>query len=197
MTFIKRGNSKEVDLDDNELVRLIVEGGEKHLLEVIYERHINRIFRRCLTLTRDQDLAKDLTHDIMVKVLLNLSKFKGKANFSLWVNAISYNYCMDYFRKQKKLPTTNYEEIRVSDVYQDPLETELRELKELRLNQLEEHFEHLRKEEQMILLMRYQDGMSIKEIAAILGLKDGAVKMRLKRSREQLSKRLKVKKYEK
>jgi len=133
MTFIKLGKSKDVELDDNEVVRLIVEENQKQLLETLYERYINRIYRKCLTLTRDSNLAKDLTHDIMVKILLNLAKFKGQ-------------------------------------------------------------FGHLRKEEQMILLMRYQDGMSIRDIANVLEIKEGAVKMRLKRSRAQLSKRLKVKK---
>ncbi|MEM9820120.1 MAG: RNA polymerase sigma factor [Bacteroidota bacterium] len=194
MTFIKLGKSKDTELEDNEVVRRIVEENQQDLLEILYERYVNRIYRKCLTLTREASLAKDLTHDIMVKVLLNLAKFKGNANFSLWVNVIAYNYCMDYFRKQKKKPISNYEVLPQSEALSDYAEIELRELKELQLTELEEQFGHLRKEDQMILLMRYQDGMSIKEMASLLGIKEGAVKMRLKRSRAQLSKRLKVKK---
>lgn len=196
MTFIKLGKSKEEELDDKELVRRIVHEGEKEHLETIYEKYIDRIFRKCMTLTKDHDLAKDLTHDIMVKVLLNLSKFKGTAPFSLWVHSITYNFCMDYFRKQKKIPLAKYEEKHLENLPGDQSETIHQQLKELRLTELEEHFKHLRKEEQMILLMRYQDGMSIKQMAATLGLKEGAVKMRLKRSREHLSKSLKENNHE-
>jgi len=187
MSFIKLGKTKERDIDDNELVRRIVQNGEKELLEDLYERYANLIFHKCISLTHDRDLSKDLTHDIMVKVLTNLSKFKGNSRFSLWVHAITYNFCMDYFRKQKKLPTVSFDAIEYQESASDNTELALKKLKEMRIEQLEHLFTKLRPDEKAILLMRYQDGLSIKEIAEALEKKEGAIKMRLKRSREKLS----------
>jgi len=44
----------------------------------------------------------------------------------------------------------------------------------------------LREDEKMILLMKYQDGMSIKEIQVSLGVSESAIKMRIKRAKEKM-----------
>lgn len=182
---------EESVLDDQEIVRKIVYEGDKELMEKLYNRYATKIYHKCISLTKDTNISKDLTHDILVKVFLNLSKYKGTASFSLWVHSITYNYCMDYFRKKKKLPITNVEEEAFNNISDDTEELELKKLKEFKLEQLEQLFEHLRPEEKVILLMRYQDGLSIKNISTTLNLKEGAVKMRLKRSRERLAKLVK------
>ena len=59
-------------------------------------------------------------------------------------------------------------------------------LEELQLSQLERLFQQLKEAEKIVLLMRYQDGLSIKNIASILKIGESAVKMRLKRGRDRL-----------
>jgi len=44
----------------------------------------------------------------------------------------------------------------------------------------------LREDEKMILLMKYQDGMSIKDIQGSLGVSESAIKMRIKRAKEKM-----------
>ena len=69
-------------------------------------------------------------------------------------------------------------------------------LQELQLDQLEILFRQLKGDDKIILLMRYQDSMSVKQIAATLGIGESAVKMRLKRSRDRLAELLKSSQYE-
>jgi len=128
----------------------------------------------------------------MVKILANLSQFKGTSDFSFWVHSITYNYCMDFLRKKKKAFTTEVLDYNTFDkIAENQIEQENNILKELRLEQLSIIFENLDSDEKGMLLMRYQEGLSIREIAEVLDISESAVKMRLKRSRDRLAELLK------
>ena len=126
-----------------------------------------------------------------LKIFLNLNKFRGKSAFSLWVHSITYNYCMDHLKKQKRLQFEVYGTEAYDHLSTDEIELENKILADLKLSQLEVLFEELKAEDKIILLMRYQDGMSVKQIAQSLAISESAVKMRLKRSRDRLAELLK------
>lgn len=196
MTFVKIDIKNYAALSDNEIIDLIIKDGKKELLEVIYDRYANKVFYKVTKLVNDRELSKDLTHDILVKVMLNLSKFKMKAPFSLWVHSITYNLCMDHLRKKKRLKTDNIEGEYFDDVPVDDTELAQKILKEVRIQRLEEQVQNLNPEERILIMMRYYDGFSILKIAEVLDVNEGAVKMRLKRCRTKLVKLLKDSHYE-
>ncbi len=183
---VKISTDKQSPLSDEEIVERIL-GGEQHLLEVLYDRFSGRIFHKCLSLIKDREASKDCTHDIMVKIFMNLAKFKGTAAFSLWVHSITYNYCMDYLTKQKRLDFSGYSEYELETVANDDASLESKLLQDLKLTQLEVVFEKLNTDDKILLMMRYQDGMSVKDIAESLNIGESAIKMRLKRSRDRLA----------
>lgn len=186
----KEKGGKYSELTDNEVVARIVSGGGRALQEVIYDRYAKKVYFKCMSLVKEQATAQDLTHDIMVKILTNLSKFKGTSNFSFWVRAITYNYCMDFLKKQNRTRTEEVDE-KHDNIPIDEIEKENKILKELQLVQLERLFEELKPQDKAMLLMRYQDGLSIKVIAQTLKIGESAVKMRLKRSRDRLAELMK------
>ena len=177
----------EKQLTDEEIVQRVLQDGEQQLLEVLYDRYASKIFHKCVSIIKDREAAKDCTHDIMVKVFMNLINYKGRSAFSLWVHSISYNYCMDYLQKQKRLQYNDYEESEYEHMATDDIELENKIMRDLQLTQLETVFEQLNPEEKIVLMMRYQDGMSVKEVAEALNVGESAVKMRLKRSRDHLA----------
>ncbi len=177
--------AKYAHLTDKEIVHQIVKEGKRELLNVLYERYADKVYYKCISLTRDRETSKDLAHDILVKVFLNIAKYKGKSSFSLWVHSISYNYCIDYLRKKKRIRYTEYEEQNFENLSDDELE--LKQLKEIKLEKLEELLEELNQSDKLILLMRYQDDLPIRQIATMLEVSESAVKMRLKRARGRLA----------
>jgi RNA polymerase sigma-70 factor (ECF subfamily) len=172
-------------LPDEEIVARILRG-EQQLLELLYDRYSARIFHKCLSLIKDREASKDCTHDIIVKVFMNLAKYKGTAAFSLWVHSITYNYCMDYLQKQKRMDFSEFAESELDGVANDDESLENKLLQDLKLTQLEIVFEKLNPDDKMLLMMRYQDGMSVRDISESLGVGESAIKMRLKRSRDRL-----------
>ncbi len=186
MSFFKKYKvNSDAHLTDEQVVAQILEG-ETALLDVLYERYSGKIFHKCLSLIKDREAAKDCTHDIIVKVFMNLANFKGRSAFSLWVHSISYNYCMDYLQKRKRTDFSDNIEYELDVLSNDDNELEDKLLHDLQLVQLETVFEKLNTDEKMILMMRYQDNMSVKDISDSLQIGESAVKMRLKRSRDHL-----------
>ena len=69
----KRATAKQ--LSDWEVIQQVLQG-KKSLLEILYDRYAAKVFYKCLSITKDRDISKDLAHDIMIKVFVNLAKFK-------------------------------------------------------------------------------------------------------------------------
>ncbi|TXF88619.1 sigma-70 family RNA polymerase sigma factor [Neolewinella aurantiaca] len=173
---------------DNELVAAI-QAGKQHLLSELYKRYEKKVYYRCLGVVKDKSLAQDLAHDVFIKVFANLNKFKGTADFSFWIHAITYNHCVSYLRKAKRL---RFDPIEPGVDQVDDGDEALTEkiVHDLQITQLDHLLSSLPREEELLLLMRYQDKMQIREIATILSIGESAVKMRLSRSRNRLAEML-------
>ncbi|GAB2782952.1 RNA polymerase sigma factor [Rhabdobacter roseus] len=172
---------------DEELVHLFITTQRNRYFEALYERYADKVYRKCLSLVKEPAKAEDFTHDIFLKLILKLGTFKENARFSTWLYSITYNYCMDQLRVvQKRGEVYGEEEIMT------PAEADLDsvfEEDEIELRRLQQAMAQLNTDEKTLLMMKYQDDMSIREIAEVLGVTESAVKMRLLRSRAKLRKR--------
>ena len=190
MVFLKTTASAFPDLQDEQLVTALLaeESRERQRLlqEELYDRYADKVFCKCLSIVKDHETAKDLTHDIFIKIFLKLKDFKSTSPLYGWVFAIAYNHCINYINKQNRQRTEDFDD-HSYDISEDEIEQQNDELKELQTQQLEHLLGELSEDDRLILLMRYQDDMAVKEIAESLDLGESAVKMRLKRSRDRLA----------
>lgn len=169
---------------DEQLVRLYVDTQRNTFFEELYERYADKVYRKCLSFVKDQAKAEDFTHDIFLKLILRVGTFNESSKFSTWLFSITYNYCMDQLRVHKKLAEDELDE--TIDIADEPEEFDDIELEAKKLKKALEVLSH---DERTILLMKYQDGFSIRDIADTFGFTESAVKMRLKRTKEKLKKR--------
>ena len=178
-------SQKPREINDNMLVHLIVHQGRVELMDLLYRRYSQKIYYRCLKIVKDSELAKDLAQDVILKAFANLAQFKGKS-FGMWLNAIAYNYCIDYIRKNKRLYFESYEENQFQDREADN-EGVLSKIRyEERLEQLDMMIEALKPKDKLVIKLRYYNGMSIREISDKTGFGVSATKMRIKRAKEKL-----------
>ncbi len=181
-----RESSDLQKLSDEELVKGILERGDNALREELYHRYAPFVYRRSVAVMRDVELAKDITHDVMIKMFLKLSSFSFRSPFSHWVHRITYNHCLNVLRKKQKWRKSDLSDLTsVEDEGQEAVRE--KELQELKLEKLERAMDCLSESERMLLWMHYRDGFSLKDIAQTAGLGLSAVKMRLKRSRDKLA----------
>ena len=172
-------------LTDEEIIKLCLNSGNPKYFETIYDRYGLKIFQKCLSFTKDSDEAKDLAHDIIVKIYLSLSKFAGKSMFSTWIYSITYNYCVDNQAKKRKEQTLS-EEIKRESTEIETVEPSDAELMEINIAVLHLLLDKIGVAEKSLLLMKYQDGLSIKEMVELTGFGESAIKMKLKRSKSKL-----------
>jgi len=173
------------NLDDSSLIKKIDKNREL-VLSILYDRCEKKIYYKALSILKNKEEAMDLSHDIFIKVFTNLHKFQGRSKFSLWVHSISFNTCVKYFNDKKKIEL--FHDPDKQEAIEDNSEGEYNQklLLELNLDTLEEFIGNLKEEERMIILMKYMDGLTIKEMSEITQLKESNIKMKLKRTREKL-----------
>ncbi len=186
LLFALLSKSKRKTLTDEEAIAEYIKTQNNYYFEILYNRYSSKIFGKCLTLLKDEYKAQDATQDIMMKILLNLSKFSGKSKFSTWVYSITYNFCIDYIRKGKKDKSVLLDDISVLSDVEDEVSDKF--LLEIKLEQLKVILEKINVEDKAILLMKYMDGMSIRDIAAIKNKSESAIKMKIKRAKEKFVK---------
>jgi RNA polymerase sigma-70 factor (ECF subfamily) len=176
-------NSRLHHLKDEELVALYVETQRNLYFEEIYERYANKVYRKCYSFVYNQAKAEDFTHDIFLKLIVKIGTFKETSKFSTWLYSITYNYCMDQIRVSKKNIEVALEGNH--DIIDEGDDDDLMNMHE---HQLGKSLEKIPSDEKALILMKYQDDFSIKEIADTLNITESAVKMRLLRSKEKLRK---------
>lgn len=170
----------EKKLSDEELVSLFIDTQNNRYFEVIYDRYSDKIYRKCYSFVKDSAKSEDFMHDIFLKLLLNLANFKETAKFSTYIYSITYNYCIDHIRQSKK-----QQEVELEGDFEDD-DLTWAETKEMDAQRLSKTLEAISTEEKSLILMKYQDDLSIKEISDVMKLTESAVKMRLKRTKEKV-----------
>ncbi|WOD43082.1 RNA polymerase sigma factor [Hwangdonia lutea] len=174
------------NLPDEDLVKAIVKTNNTVLFEILYDRYATLVFNKCFGFAKDADEAKDLTQDVFLKLFVKLASFKGKSKFSTWLYAFTYNHCVNYVTrntaKKFEKQSVDYKDIENLS-YHDEDDTSFLDMK---VDKLKVALELISPEEKMILLLKYQDFLSIKDIGSALEIGESAVKMRIKRAKDKL-----------
>ncbi len=173
-------------MSDEDALEQYLASQNVNYFNLLYDRYTNKVYAKCMSMLRDQELAEDATQEIFVKILLSLSKFSGKSKFSTWLYSITYNYCIDQIRKEKKENVVQVNDFSRIDMIDEHVYDS--EIKETNVFRLKEVMDKLNAEDKIILLMKYQDELSIKDICNILDKTESAVKMKILRAKEKFLK---------
>ncbi len=171
-------------LSDEEVIEKYLESQNVHFFNILYDRYSRKVFGKCYSILKSEAKAEDASQEIFMKVLLSLSKFSGRSKFSSWLYSITYNFCIDVIRKAKKDLGVLVEDIgRYGEKEDDTIHDAA--IKETNVNRLKEVLELIPVGDKTILLMKYLEEFSIKEICEVLGKSESAIKMKIKRAKEK------------
>lgn len=184
-TFLEK-EDLYVHLSDEELVKQIVADNDPMLFGKLYDRYVKMVYNKCYGFAKSADEAEDLIQDVFLQLFIKLRTFKGKSKFSTWLYSFIYNFCVNYVNRNKQL------KIRDKSVQVETSEHKLTEevpdesLFEMKADKLKKALELIAAEDKSLLLLKYQDGASIKDLVSLLEIGESAVKMRIKRAKERL-----------
>jgi RNA polymerase sigma-70 factor (ECF subfamily) len=177
------GKKTSVKISDSEAVTLYLQTRESAYFSLLYKRYSGKVYRKCISLLKDEGMAQDATQGIFMKIFINLAKFSGKSKFSTWLYSVTYNYCIDYIRRVKKEKNLFSDEI---ESVPEPIEdVDDKELLQMKVSRLKKVLDKIPSGDKAILLMKYQEDMSIRKIAEILDKTENAIKMKIKRAKHK------------
>ncbi len=174
------------DISDEELVKKIVAKKDSAMFGVLYDRYSKMVYNKCYGFAKSQKEAEDLTQDIFLMLFVKLGSFKGKSKFSTWLYSFTYNFCVNYVNRDKGRKISDKANHIDDSEYKLTVEVTDESLLDMQVEKLKKALELIEPEEKTLLLLKYQDGVSIKELESILEISSSAVKMRLKRAKARV-----------
>lgn len=155
------------------------------LFKDLYQTNYPKVYRLCLGYMKGNSTqANELCQEVFIKVWENLSSFRQESAISTWVYRITVNTCLLYLRKKKDIPVSKL----LNNLESHPEEEENSTVeKEQKLASLYRCIENLNKENKSIILLELE-GIPQKEIAEIMGLNHEAIRVRIHRIKNELTK---------
>ena len=172
------------DLAIDELISLIL-GGRTKLYEEVIRRYQQDVLRVVSTLLYDRGPAEDLVQEVFVNAYFALPRFRPGCDFRPWIRTIARNAVREQLRKQSRYDRRlkTYREILGARLVEDQA-AERRE--QALIESLQKCVSRLPEREAAAVRLRYNEGKTFEEIAAILGSSSGAIRNLLCRARASL-----------
>jgi RNA polymerase sigma-70 factor (ECF subfamily) len=150
--------------------------------ETIYKAYWQKVFRLCMGYVNDVDTAKDLAQETFIKVWTQLPTFRNEASIGTWIFRIASNTCLRQIQKENKMPKSELpleikDEISATNTEED-------------IQLLYQYISELQEVERIIISLELED-MNQKEIAEIVGLSEGNVRVKIHRIKEKLTQKFK------
>ncbi|MCX7821803.1 MAG: RNA polymerase sigma factor [Brevinematales bacterium] len=168
-------------MEEKELISEIKKGNLSafDILVSIYEK---RIFSTAYYYTRNRADAEDITQEVFWKVFSQIKKFDENKGFYTWIYTILINTLKTFFNKSRKNKKIELNEEFIDNVVFNP-SFEINSIEKISLLKAMEKLDEI---EEVIFLLRYNNGLSIKEIAELLSLTEENVKVKIFRGKEKL-----------
>jgi RNA polymerase sigma-70 factor (ECF subfamily) len=171
--------------DELKLISLSQQG-DAEALASLYARYVERITRYVYFRVTDQQLAEDITSRIFLKMLEKLDTYQvGQSPVIAWLYRMAHNAVIDHYRTKKtfvSLDEVHQAEARQEDGIEEKLELQVKS------QQLRAALQLLTEEQKRVLVLRFIDGLSTREIARQLGKRQGAVRGLQMRALQKLAK---------
>lgn len=162
-------NKMRSALSDQQLLSAYL-SGDKNAISILIERHAKRVRDYIRMMVKNNEIADDIYQETFIKVVkfINEGRYKDNGKFLSWVLRIAHNQVIDHFRQMKQqnniseadagydiLNAKKFADPSVEDkIVNEQIESDLRKL-----------IEKLSEEQKEVVMMRYFDEMSFKEIA--------------------------------
>ena len=142
-------------------------------------------FSLIVCMVKSEEDAEELTQDTFMKAFEHLSSFNGKSSFSTWIYRIAYNTALSFLRK-KNVEQTVIDDNQWNRISDTQIDDALNNESEEQIEKLQQALTKLTAEERALVTLFYEEEHSIQELAQILNLNEGNIKVKLHRLRKKL-----------
>jgi RNA polymerase sigma-70 factor (ECF subfamily) len=163
--------SSKKSCTDKDLIRAYLYQSDERAFQELLNRHQSKIYTSIYMFVKDTDLANDIFQDTFIKIVntFRSGKYNEEGKFIQWAMRISYNLCVDYFRKNKRRkivsPTDDFDIFNVITITDDTQEGKI--IKSQTYGKVRQLVDALPEEQKEVILLRHYADLSFKEIAEL------------------------------
>jgi RNA polymerase sigma-70 factor (ECF subfamily) len=187
LTEAVRTEPELATMSDEQIARLAVR--QRHVFGELYVRYADRIFRYAAGRTGSRTIADDVLNDTMVGALEGLHRYDpDKGSFASWLFTIASRRVADHERgraQQRRFLSRR----TLNGLNDDLLETLIRSEDYERVRNAVQQLPSRQRE---IVLLRYVAELSFRDVARVLGVSEGAARMRINRALRRLAEEMGV-----
>ena len=187
-TRVDHKNSEEAAL-----VRRVQARDELAFREIV-ERYQSKVFSIIYGILRNHNDAEDIAQQVFSKIYFSIRNFDFRSSLLTWIYKITVNECYDYLRKRRVRKLVYESDFSEEDAHRmeasepaiDPAAPMDRALAQRDL--VTKLLERVSPEDRNLILLKEVEGHSVEELAAMTGLNENTIKVKLFRTRQKLLK---------
>ncbi|OQR55212.1 RNA polymerase sigma factor [Bacillus sp. CDB3] len=158
------------------LIKRAQKGDEEAFIEAI-DILMPQMYKVAKARLKNEEDIGDAIQETILSAFTNLKRVKEPEHFKTWITKILMNKCNDIVRKNKVLYVDDYGKLQGDQIVKDNIEQKL---------EFDNLLSYLSVEYRLVIVLYYVNKFKTKEIAEILNEKEGTIKSRLHRARQQL-----------
>jgi RNA polymerase sigma-70 factor (ECF subfamily) len=177
-------------MSDAELARQALAGSQA-AYRALVARYAAPAVNTAARLVNDRALAEDIVQEAFVRAFARLRTYDPQRRFSAWFLQVLHNVAVDYLRR-KRVETVSLDALQ-ADGYPGPPADASASSPEAEMERgalaaaLGDALSRIRSEYREAIILRYQQGLTVEEIADVLKAPEGTVKTYLHRARKELA----------
>lgn len=153
-------------------------------IEKLYLDYANTVYKYLLCLTKNKDIAEDLTQETFYQASKTIKNFKGECKVSVWLCQIAKHLWYKHLDKSKKSDFKSYDEISFEVAYNYDLESDL--LKSENKIELFKKIHLLDSQSKELIYLRLSGELSFKEIGDIFNKTENWARVSFYRAKKKL-----------
>lgn len=177
-------------MEDEKLI-IRCQQGDKEAFQNLISKYHPFVYKFLIRLTGDKTLAEDLTQDVFLKIIRNIDRFNvhGGAKFSTYLIAIAKNCYIDELRRTSRVSVNFDTTENIRDLVDEKNIDEI-VVEKLYSMEIGGSLKNLTEEQRIAIKLKYNEGLSLKEISEILNIEPKTVKSRIHNGMVKLRKLL-------
>ena len=167
-------------LADSEIIAAVLQG-DARAERMLYDAHVDRVYRLAWRMAGDETLARDFTQDTFIRAFERLGDFRGQSSLSTWLHSIAVSVCLNGLKKVKRIHGREMGGDELPEVAITKREAE----PDLKVR-LRRAIDGLPTGYRTVFVLHDVEGYTHEEIGLALGIQPGTSKAQLFRARARL-----------
>lgn len=161
--------------------------GDSEAFTEIYENNYSRIYSYIYYRVDSQEIAEDLASDVFVRLVKGIHTYRDKGRpIIAWLYTIAGNLVRDYYRKHGRIQLMPIDDREIVSYHDPAHQIDL----DISIKQLKSAIRHLTADQAQVIILKFIDGLSNRNIANVMGKPEGSIKSLQHRALRSLRKTL-------